>query len=434
MDTKYKKIIVEISRVILGLVFVFSGFVKAVDPLGNAYKIQDYLTAFEFTDFNSWVIPISFLQAAIEFGVGVCLLLGVYRHISSVLVLLIMVIMTPLTLYLAIANPVSDCGCFGDALVITNWQTFYKNIFLLIAAVIVYLWYRSMTPFFTKRAYIATVVWICIFILGFIFYSYRYLPVFDFRPYKIGTNIPEKIKIPENAAHDIYEVQLIYSKDGKEQKFTVKNYPKNDTTWTFVDSRSHLIKEGYHPPIHDFSIMTANEDDITEEVLSNPSYTFLLIAHKLDKANDAHVDKINDIYDFSVKGGYGFYALTASLPDEIQGWIEDSGAEYPFCTMDDITLKTIIRSNPGLVLIKNGTIIDKWPNRHLPGIAQLNQLINETNQGKMVKVHNFYTLLFLIVIFLLPLVGLYYIDVTIFKKMKKRKHRHKHGHGHGYGH
>jgi len=438
MERKHKKIIVETSRIILGLVFVFSGFVKAVDPWGGAYKILDYFTAFEFTEYGPWAIPLSFFQAALEFGVGVCLLLGIYRRISSILILLIMLFMTPLTLYLAIANPVSDCGCFGDALVITNWQTFYKNIILLIAAIIVYFWYRLMTPFFTKRAYTSAISWICLFIFGVAIYCYFFLPVFDFRPYKIGTNIPEKMEVPKDAEHDVYEVQLIYSKDGREKKFTMDNYPKNDSTWTFVDSKSRMIKEGYRPPIHDFSITNAQEDDITDEVLSNPSYTFLLISHRLKEAEDTNVDEINRIYDFSVEKGYDFYALTASLPGEIQGWIENSGAEYPFCTTDEITLKTIIRSNPGLVLIKNGTIINMWSNFQLPDITKLNKLIDETNQGKMIKVHNFFTLFFLTVIFILPLVGLYFIDVTIFKKMKKnrRRHRRKHGHRHGrgYGH
>ena len=415
---KNKKIAVEISRVILGLVFVFSGFVKAVDPWGGAYKISDYFSAFQFPQFDFLALPLSFLQAAVEFGVGVCLLVGIYRRINSILALLIMLFMTPLTLYLAIANPVTDCGCFGDALVISNWQTFYKNIFLLIAAVIVFIGYRLMTSLFTRKTRLSAVLWIYLFITGVSCYCFYYLPVLDFRPYKIGVNIPEKMEIPENAEHDVYEVRLIYSKDGLQKEFTVEDYPKGDSTWTFVDSKSHLIREGYQPPVHDFSITDAYGDDITEDVLSNPSYTFLLIAHKLNKANDANVDKINDIYDFSKTGEYDFYALTSSLPDEIQDWIENTGAEYPFCTTDDITLKTIVRSNPGLLLIKDGTIVNKWPNTRLPDTEELIKQTDETNKNRPAA-HNSGTLFLLTLILLVPLIGLFLPNLNAFKKSIK---------------
>jgi len=429
MERKHKVIVVEISRIILGLVFIFSGFVKAVDPWGGAYKIQDYFEAFELTDFAFLALPFAFLQAALEFGVGVCLLLGVYRRVNAVLALIIMLFMTPLTLYLAFANPVSDCGCFGDALVISNWQTFSKNIFLLIAAVNIFLWYRLMTPLFSRKAYPWVALWIYLFILGVSFYCFYFLPALDFRPYKIGTNIPEAMAIPENAEHDIYEVQLIYSKDGQQKTFTMDNYPKGDSAWTFVDSKSRLIKKGYQPPIHDFSITDAEGDDITEDILSNPSCTFLLISHQLDKANDANINKVNDIYDYTKTNGYDFYALTSSLPDEMQAWIESTGAEYPFCTMDDITLKTIVRSNPGLLLIKDGTIVDKWPNTRLPDAGELNKKIEGAG---VPATHHFRTVFLLTVILLIPLIGLFFIDLNVFRKSGKSRSGRRHHHSHVY--
>ena len=416
MEKKYKKIIVEISRIILGIVFVFSGFVKAVDPLGGAYKIIDYFSAFELSALDFSAVPLSFIQAAIEFGVGVCLLAGVYRRFTSFLVLLIMLFMTPLTLYLAIANPVTDCGCFGDALVITNWQTFYKNIFLLIGAINIFMWYRYMIPFFTRKNYFYAALWIYVFIIGLSVYCFYYLPVIDFRPYKIGVNIPKSMEIPENAEHAVYDTRLIYSKDGKQKEFTINNYPKDDDSWTFVDSKPYLVKKGYEPPVHDFFITDSDGYDITEEILSNSSYIFLLVTLNLDKANDANVDKINDIYDFSKNKGYDFYTLTSSSSDEIKRWIENTGAEYPFCTMDEITLKTIIRSNPGLLLIKNGTIINKWPNTHLPDTDKLNKIIEEFNYGKTPRVYNILTVIVLALIMLVPLIGLFLYDFSNYKK------------------
>ena len=422
MEKNYKRIAVEISRVILGIVFIFSGFVKAVDPWGGAYKIQDYFAAFGVSDLNFLAMPLSFLQAAVEFGVGVSLLIGIYRRINSILALLIMLFMTPLTLYLAIANPVTDCGCFGDALVISNWHTFYKNIFLLIAAVIIFAWSELMFMFFSRKRYFKTSLWIYIFIIGLSLYCFRYLPVIDFRPYKIGANIPEKMKLPEGAEQPEYDIKLLYSQDGLVKEFSLDNYPKEDSTWTFVDTKTRLIKKGYEPPIHDFSITDSEGNVITDGIIYNHSYTFLLIAHKLEEARDSNVDKVNDIFDFSKDAGYDFYALTSSLSEDVQNWIENTGAEYPFCTADDITLKTIIRSNPGLMLIKNGTIIYKWPNTKLPDVEKLNKLIEETNLGKAPVVHNFWTVSLLTLILLLPLIGLYSYDISKHrKKIAKRK-------------
>ena len=421
MEKKYKKIAVEISRVVLGLVFIFSGFVKAVDPLGGTYKISDYFSAFGFANFNVLAMPLAFLQAAVEFGVGVCLLIGIYRRVNSILVLLIMLFMTPLTLYLAIVNPVTDCGCFGDAWVISNWQTFYKNLFLLTAAVIVFIWFHLMTPFLSRKMYFPAMLWIYLFIIGVSFYCFHYLPLIDFRPYKIGANIPEKMEIPENAEHDMYEVRLIYSNGKQQKEFTINDYPKGDSAWTFVDSKSRLVKKGYQPPIHDFSITNADGDDITGNVLSNPSYSFLLIAHKLKEANDVNVDKINDVYEFSKTKGYDFYALTSSLPYEIQEWNDNTGAEYSFCTMDDITLKTIIRSNPGLLLIKNGIVVDKWPNTRLPDSDELNKLTDETNGENWPVAHNFRIVLILTLILFIPLIGLFFLNFNVFRKSLKNE-------------
>jgi hypothetical protein len=370
----FKKIVVETSRVLLGIVFVFSGFVKAVDPLGSAYKISDYLSAWGLQSLDFFALPASFFQSVMEFALGVFLLAGVYRRITRRLILLIMCFMTPLTLYLAIVNPITDCGCFGDALIITNWQTFYKNIVLLAAAVIVFLWYERMAFLFAKKFRFFILLFTFLFISGFSSYCYTYLPVLDFRPYKIGNNIREGMTLPEGAEADVYETTFIYAKDGVKQEFTIENYPKGDSGWTFVNSKSKRIKKGYEPPIHDFTITTEQGDDITDEILADENYTFLLIAHKLEKASDSNIDKINEIYDYAKQSGYNFICLTASSPSQITKWKENTGAEYPFCTTDDITLKTIIRSNPGLMLIKKGTIINKWPDRRIPKKIENNQI------------------------------------------------------------
>jgi uncharacterized membrane protein YphA (DoxX/SURF4 family) len=269
----FKKITVEVCRIFLGLVFVFSGFVKAVDPMGVTYKLLDYLSAFGLNVFDFTALPLAFLQSAVEFAMGICLLLGIYRRFHAILFLAFMCFMTPLTLYLAIANPVTDCGCFGDALIITNWQTFIKNLFLLAASVAVFFWYKWMTPLYNRKSKLPVTVYVYLFILGVSWYCYAFLPILDFRPYKIGANIPDLMEIPENAPSAEYETTLIYSKGGIEQAFTMKDYPKGDSTWTYVDTKMKLLKKGYESPVHDFVISNKEGDDITDDILSNSGYT-----------------------------------------------------------------------------------------------------------------------------------------------------------------
>jgi uncharacterized membrane protein YphA (DoxX/SURF4 family) len=413
---KTKKIIVEVCRVILGLVFIFSGFVKAVDPWGSAYKIQEYLASFGLNFLDFAALPASFIQSALEFALGVFLLAGVYRKITGLLILLTMCFMTPLTLYLAIVNPVTDCGCFGDALVISNWQTFFKNVFLIAMAILVFLWHKQMRFLFSKKSRSLVMLYTLVFILGVSFYCYANLPILDFRPYKIGNNISELMEIPEEAETDVYETTLVYEKDGVQQKFTMADYPKGDSGWTYVETINTLIKKGYEPPIHDFTITNEDGDDITDDILYDPGYTFLLIAHKLEKANESHIDKINGLYDYARQKGYNFLCLTSSLPEQIREWKGSTGAEYPFCTTDDVTLKTIIRSNPGLMLIKDAVIINKWPDRKIPGEEELLVPLADSPLGVSPANHKVRTILLLALVLIVPLLSLFLFDFFRYRK------------------
>jgi hypothetical protein len=247
-------------------------------------------------------------------------------------------------------------------------------------------------------------------------YCYAYLPILDFRPYEIGANIPELMSIPEGAPEDEYETTLIYSQNGVEKAFTLENYPQGDSTWTFTATKNRLIRKGYEPPIHDFSITTEEDDDITEEVLADTVYTFLLITHKLEKAKDSKIDRINEIYDYCIQNKYKFYCLTSSGTNEIKEWKEDTGAEYPFYIVDDTALKTIVRSNPGLLLLKRGIVINKWSNRCIPGEKLLEQPLENTQWGQIPSNHKGITLGGLSFAFLLCLFAFFLYDR---KKIKK---------------
>lgn len=365
-----KKAVVNLCRLLLAVVFILSGFVKAVDPLGTQYKIDDYLEAMHLAGLfpSMATLSLSVLQAVVEFCLGIFLLFAIRRRFTTISVLAILAVMTPLTLWLAIANPIADCGCFGDAIVLTNWQTFFKNVVLLLAAIVVVRWPKEMFRFVSESNQWIAVNYSVVFILLTSLWCLYDLPLFDFRPYHVGANIQEGMEMPEGAAQPEFETTFIMEKDGHRQEFGIDNYP--DSTWTFIDSRTVMTKEGYVPPVHDFSITTLAGDDITEQVLSDTSYVFLLVAPFLEHADDSRLDLINEVYEYAKEHGYSFYGLTSSNEQAISRWRDMTGAEYEFCLADGTTLKTIVRSNPGLVLLKHGTVIRKWSHNNLPVIEE----------------------------------------------------------------
>lgn len=379
-----RRIVVNIARAILAVTLTLSGFVKAVDPLGTQYKLTDYLGAMHLghlvPDFLT--LALSVLLSAVEFGLGICLLFAIRRRVTSRLVLLMMSIMTPLTLWLALANPVSDCGCFGDAIVLTNWQTFAKNIILLAAAVILVKWPLEMLRFVSKSNQWIVVNYSALFVVLLSGWSLYDLPYFDFRPYHIGANIREGMVIPEGAELPRFETTFLMEKDGERREFTLEDYP--DSTWTFIDSKTVQTAEGYVPPIHDFSIIRQHDGaDITDSLLSLPGYVFLLVSPHLEDADDSQLDLINQVYEYAEDNEYPFYCLTASGDKGIDFWRDITGADYPFCLTDETTLKTMIRSNPGLLLLKNGTVIHKWSHNRLPEEQDLADRLEKLELGHL---------------------------------------------------
>lgn len=412
---------VTACRFILAVVFIFSGFVKAVDPLGTQYKIEDYLDAFGWESFFPDVFPLlaSFVLAWIEFCLGVYLFFGIRRRLAPRALVVIMSMMTPLTLWLAIDNPVADCGCFGDAIVLTNWQTFGKNVVLLLMAIFLLKHRRQIFPLVTVRLDWLIALYSSLYIFSVILYCFYHLPIFDFRPYHIGADIQKGMQIPEGEKPTEYETVFILQKDGVEQEFSLENYP--DSTWTFVDSKTIVKEEGYEPPIQDFTMLRSEDgEDITEQVLSDENYTFLLVSHQLSLADDSSSDLIDDVYDYCMIHGYAFYCLTSSSDEDIQTWIENAGAEYSFCMMDNITLKTMIRSNPGLILLKKGVVINKWSIDDLPQEEDLSAPLDELPIGEINNRSFVGKALIVIAWFILPLALMCAMDLY-WEKYKKRR-------------
>jgi uncharacterized membrane protein YphA (DoxX/SURF4 family) len=351
-----------VSKILIGLIFIFSGIVKGIDPLGSAYKFHDYFQAFNL-EFLTWLsLPLAVLLCTGEFIAGFSVLTGLKQKTGIWVVMILMSIFTPLTFILALTNQVSDCGCFGDAIHLTNWQTFGKNIILLIPAI-----YLFMTRNRDKQQINLTRDWVIIFsviviFIAFISYNLRYLPIVDFLPYKTGTNIPEKMVIPDSLPPDIYETTFIYEKDGLQKEFALTNYPAGDTTWKFIDQKSVLVKKGYQPPIHDFTITSIDGTSLTEEILSSSGFTLLMISKKLSESDKSKLAEGFELGRFCTNNNIDFYVLTASSTNEAGSY--NNGLD--FCLTDETTLKTIVRANPGYMLLKGGTIIGKWSWSNVP--------------------------------------------------------------------
>ncbi len=381
---KLKTILTNLCRLILGVTFIFSGYVKAIDPLGTQYKIQDYLEAIGLQGmFPDWsTLTVSVLLSTLEFCLGFFILLAIRRRLCSRIIFIFMIVMTLITLWLVVKDPIQDCGCFGDAIHLTNAQTFGKNIVLLACAVVLLKWPLRMVRFISRTNQWIAINWTILFILSSSILSLWYLPMFDFRPYHIGANIKEGMSIPRGAPQPKFKTTFILEKNGQRKEFDINNYP--DSSWKFIDSKTVQISAGYIPPIHDFSIeKRLTGEDITQQVLDRKGYTFLLISPYLEHANDEDFGPINRLYEYAQSHDYPFYCLTASNDKGIKRWIDLTGAEYPFCTTDGTTLKTIIRSNPGLILLKNGTIIRKWSHNELPDEGELVQSLEKSKIGQM---------------------------------------------------
>ena len=415
-------VITTVCRFVLAVVFIFSGFVKAIDPLGTQYKIQDYFDAFGWAGVFPDYIPFlaSVLLGMLEFCLGVYLFFGIRRIIAPRAVVAVMAVMTPLTFWLALDNPVSDCGCFGDAVVLTNWETFGKNVVLLVMSLVVLKWRKRIFPLATTRFDWLIALYGFLYILCMTIYCYRHLPVFDFRPYYVGADIRQGMEIPEGKEPTELETRFVLQKDGVEKEFTLDNYP--DSTWTFVDSRMVVKKQGYEPPIHDFSMIRYEDgEDITEQVLADEGYTFLLVAHQLGLTNESRIDLINELYDYCLEYGYAFYCLTSSSDEDIFKWQEDTGAEYPFCLMDNTTLRTMVRSNPGLILLKKGEVVRKWSVVDIPNEYELPGPLEQLPVGEIGRETLAYRLLGVFVWFAFPLFLMCMVDLAWERYRKKRE-------------
>lgn len=360
------------SRLFVGAVFVFSGFVKGVDPLGFAYKLDDYFVAFGMEWAMIFSLFLSVMLCAVEFTVGAMLLSNIKMKFTSWIVTLMMAFFTLLTLNDAIFEPVPDCGCFGDAIKLTNWETFYKNIVLDVFVVIIFLShnkYKSSLKCVTQ--WLLTAIYFVVLIL-FSFYNYRHLPLIDFRPYKVGNKIEM-----QSDTDAVYYLQYKDIETGEQKEYISPNYPWNDSVWLskweYVGQR--IEKQGAEEE-YDFAIETLEGDNVTESVLEWEN-VFVFVSYDLSKLSEKDMEKVDRMIQELNQDNIEYIWITASLPEEI----EKISERYPYFDSvflaDAIMLKTMIRANPGLVWLDKGTIKAKWHQTDFPSAKKWSEIQNQ---------------------------------------------------------
>ncbi len=365
-------IAVKIIRVFTGLIFIFSSFVKGVDPMGTDYRVIDYLEAYGWYFLMDYTLALSVLLISIEFLLGIALIFKLRIRLASLGVLLIMVFFTFVTYFDAMYELVPDCGCFGDAVKLTNWETFYKNIVLLVFAFFIFLYRSKIT--IRMNTWMQTIVLIAILGLFdlFISHNYNHLPVIDFREWKVGNDM-------KSTGKETVVNYLAYKNKntGEIKEYISPNYPWNDSVWMseweFVNQR---IDNSQLQLKHGLLIEDENGNDFTDEIIENQGYQFILTSYDLDDAAGQGMIEAGILFNKLMDSDISFVLLTPSL-DVIDKYRDEYNINYDVYPADDIELKAMIRSNPGLVLLKNGIVIEKWHHNDFPTIDKVNELITK---------------------------------------------------------
>jgi uncharacterized membrane protein YphA (DoxX/SURF4 family) len=365
-----KKRTIWAARIFFALIFIFSGFVKAVDPLGSVYKFQDFMVVFNVEWLFAAALPLAVLLSTLEFVVGLAFLFGWRMRLFAPVGLVLMALFTPATIYIALTNPVPHCGCFGDAIVISNEATAFKNGLLLAAAAVVFFNRNNMRPLFSAKNDKWFIAGAALFISALSVYGLLYLPVIDFRPWKTGSNIAGLIALPKDASGTTY---LLFENrvTGEMQTYPADDYPWDDPEWAGMWEYTARQEKPNNPeavsPLANFNIIDESGNDVTGSVINHPGYLYLIVAYDLNRTNRrAFTLDLPPLVQKIQENGHAIMVLTASLTETAEIFKEKHTLDYPFYFSDERELKTIIRSNPGLVLIKDGVVLGKWPHRSIP--------------------------------------------------------------------
>ncbi|HLV46150.1 MAG TPA: BT_3928 family protein [Flavobacterium sp.] len=353
------KVITQFARFVVGVLFIISGLIKLNDPLGFSFKLDEYFAedVFNMPFLQPLALWFALFVVIVEVLLGVMLLIGYKRKFTLWALFAMIVFFTFLTFYSAYFNKVTDCGCFGDAIPLTPWQSFYKDIALLVLILILLAGRKYINPIFRAGKGAVVVLISLILCAGFGYYVLNHLPVVDFRPYKIGADIEKGMEFPEGAPKDVFDIQFIYDVGGEEVAFSMENLGDIPEGADLIERKETLISKGYEPPIHDFSIEKFG-DDYTEDYLNEPK-VILVIAYDLNKTDIEGFQQMVELEQKAYDKGYEIIGLTSSSDDIIEEVKNQSQVGFEFYFCDATTLKTIVRANPGVVVMEYGVIKDK---------------------------------------------------------------------------
>jgi len=356
------KILRNVFRILVGLVFIFSSFVKGVDPMGTVFRIEDYFVAFGIPWAGQFALFIAIVLCTLEFLVGVSLLFNLWIKKMAWLLLLMMTYFTVLTFIDAIWNLVPDCGCFGDAVKLTNVQTFIKNLVLMLIVVPVFIWRKKYRSALTVNLDIIVLVLFTVAFTWMSVYSARHLPLIDFMAWEKGNRVNKTESLPVK-----FYVTYKNKKTGEKKEYLASNYPWNDNVWmsqwVFDSQRVEDPNAGKAATL---LVEDMHGNDVTASILQNPNFQFILVAYNLKETNKDAFLRILPFYKKAQANGITFICITTSMPADIRKFRMAQGTSFEFFNADDVVLKTMVRSNPGLILIKDGVVIDKWAFRDFP--------------------------------------------------------------------
>ena len=381
-EKKSSKVGLNIASVLVGLLFIFSGLIKINDPLGFSYKLEEFFEVFHITFLNPLAVTISITLCAIEIILGAALLLRIKGPKVALGLLITIIFFTFLTFYAAYFDVVRTCGCFGDAIKLTPWQSFGKDVVLLILILYIFKNRHQIIPVIKSSKAQSRFLWIITTIaFGLGLYTYNYLPVKDFLPYHIGANIPESMKIPEGAPADVFEItySLVNKKTGEKKQMTDKEYMKTevwkDANWEIKgEPERKLISRGFEPPIKDLKIVDSQGTDYTNEIVENPYYNLIIVAYDLNAANERAIGDLNAL---AMNAGENYnirtVLLTASSAESAEAFQKKHKLAMEVFYADAVPLKSMVRSNPGILLLKDGVVINKWHYHTRPNYQQLEE-------------------------------------------------------------
>ncbi|MES2558736.1 MAG: BT_3928 family protein [Bacteroidota bacterium] len=362
------KIITQISRILVGVLFIVSGFIKANDTIGFSYKLVEYLEVFHTPVFIDYAVPIAMLICIFEIMVGVLLLMGAYSKLNAWLLLIMILFFTWLTGYSAITGKVTDCGCFGDAIKLKPVESFIKDLVLLVFISIIFVGHKHIKPLVNSTIQTIGISVALLVTTAFTLYTYMFLPKIDFLPYKVGNDIKTFMTYPEGAARDSFEMVFIYEKDGKQLELGMNDLGKIDATYKFIDRKDKLIKEGYKLPIHDFKMYDANSIEYTDTFLNDNNYKLVVVQKDVKESRKGIESQLARLGNDFQQSGYKVWGLTSSAPEYVEVYRHEHQLAYNYYTMDATPLKSMVRSNPGIILMKGNVVVKKWSSYAIPSM------------------------------------------------------------------